>query len=66
MPDQILVLDGSMSGGPDLGKARSLLLEALERRGAEVHTVLLEEEVILQPTVSSQPTADSGDFINAT
>ena len=53
----------------ELGRCDSRGMSVLRRMLTSLHlirTVLLEEEVILQPTVSSQPTADSGDFINAT
>lgn len=46
MSEQVLVLDGSISGGLDLATARACLLAALEARGAQVRTVALQEEAL--------------------
>ena len=48
MAEQVLVLDGSISGGTDLTGARACLQAALEARGACVRTVVLQE-VALAP-----------------
>jgi len=46
MSERVLVLDGSILGGLDLGGASACLHAALEARGAEVRTVLLREEIL--------------------